>query len=516
MPVRTGDRIDGHYVWSVEGLGPDSLNDAGEVAFLDLYVNQISSQGALSSLRRAADVGDSIDGFVFAEVKAGFQAAIDGAGHVAFQGFSPGQGDVVFAVPDFASPNLAALVGATSVSAASHPATNEAGDFVLAVNWCTASCFRRWIVDRSGTVLADEIFADGFTITDFDVPALNELGAVAFVASHLDVSSKRGVYRFDGATVTTLLRDGQTLVGGTLGSNCCPVGLDLDDAGRIAVMWPDSAGDAVLVVGDAIALRQGDTLGERTITFLSTNANPAMNGAGVWAVPAGLDGGWSDSAIIATGPTLVAREGDLVSDDRIESLWGPSVNEAGQIAFQVMLGPDTFSPRAAILATPAATNARVRLASSSPAAIRQSITAPLGATHLRFARRFETAAGTLTVRFAGQTIGTIPAPVNVQSEFARERLLIDGALLGQTGDLEVELDGPAGSRVLIDDVVFPGIANGHFQSGGVAGWTTTGSVTLLVPEAAPQALAVAAALALVCLRCARRAAAISADHSQRS
>jgi hypothetical protein len=31
MPVRTGDRIDGHYVWSVEGLGPDSLNDAGEV-----------------------------------------------------------------------------------------------------------------------------------------------------------------------------------------------------------------------------------------------------------------------------------------------------------------------------------------------------------------------------------------------------------------------------------------------------------------------------------------------------
>jgi hypothetical protein len=106
MPVRSGDRIDGHDVWSVEGLGPDSLNDAAQIAFLDLYVNQISSQGALSSLRRGADVGETIGGLPFTQVNAGYGAAIDGAGTIAFQSLSSGQGQVVFVPPGFASWNL--------------------------------------------------------------------------------------------------------------------------------------------------------------------------------------------------------------------------------------------------------------------------------------------------------------------------------------------------------------------------------------------------------------------------
>ncbi len=174
VPVRTGDRIDGHYVWSVEGLGPDSLTDAGEIAFIDLYVDQIPSQGALSSLRRGADVGDLIGGVAVSEFKAGFQAAIDGNGTIGFQALSQGLGDLVFVLPGFALPNLAAQVGAATTTAGSHPAANELGDTAFAFNWCNeANCPRRWIGEPAGALLADEFMQDGFQITDFDVPALN-------------------------------------------------------------------------------------------------------------------------------------------------------------------------------------------------------------------------------------------------------------------------------------------------------------------------------------------------------
>ena len=91
-------------------------------------------------------------------------------------------------------------------------------------------------------------------------------------------------------------------------------------------------------------------------------------------------------------------------------------------------------------------------------------------------------------------LGSVSAPITVGEEQERATFDVSGGLLGQSDAIfELELDGPTGSTLELDNVYLPGLdnvylpglVNGTFQSGGLAGWEVVtsgvGSVEV-VPE----------------------------------
>ena len=134
----------------------------------------------------------------------------------------------------------------------------------------------------------------------------------------------------------------------------------------------------------------------------------------------------------------------------------------------------------------------VQLTTASPANLTQTVDVPATAFNLVFDYRFLTTTGALSVFLDGMPIGTVlEAPVNPPSDFFRAFFEIDNmSLLGATGvPLTFMLDGPAGSSLLLDNISFPGLVNGGFES--LANWSTSGSGTVTLaslPEPAPLAL----------------------------
>ena len=60
----------------------------------------------------------------------------------------------------------------------------------------------------------------------------------------------------------------------------------------------------------------------------------------------------------------------------------------------------------------------------------------------------------------------------------RERVTFDVSreILGQSDvTLELELDGPTGATLEVDNVFLPGLVNGTFESGSLVGWETVTS-----------------------------------------
>ena len=72
-------------------------------------------------------------------------------------------------------------------------------------------------------------------------------------------------------------------------------------------------------------------------------------------------------------------------------------------------------------------------------------------------------------------------------QFETATIPVDGDLLGQTDiELEFVFHGSAGSTVRLDNVAFPNLLNGGFQTGDLSVWRARGSgdgsISVLVSE----------------------------------
>jgi hypothetical protein len=142
------------------------------------------------------------------------------------------------------------------------------------------------------------------------------------------------------------------------------------------------------------------------------------------------------------------------------------------------------------LATIASKDFAAELTTGSPVSISQLVDNPGNLFTLEFDYLFQTGGGFLDVFLGGYSLlGTpIEGPGAPQSDFAHFSEIIDLIALGidlidPVSALEfLFTDDSAGSILLIDNISFPGLLNGGFQTGDVANWRTsqTGTVATLV------------------------------------
>jgi probable HAF family extracellular repeat protein len=122
---------------------------------------------------------------------------------------------------------------------------------------------------------------------------------------------------------------------------------------------------------------------------------------------------------------------------------------------------------------------------ASTAGISQAVSTPDTDFDFAFDYRFQTTTGTLTVNLDGTPLTSLTAPGVVNDAFATETILIDGSLLSLTDvTLEFILEGPTGSSLVIDNIMFPDLPNGSFLL-GLNDWQSVGNVgTVVIPESA--------------------------------
>ncbi len=139
-----------------------------------------------------------------------------------------------------------------------------------------------------------------------------------------------------------------------------------------------------------------------------------------------------------------------------------------------------------------------RLESGSQVSISQQVDIPANPFEFTFEYLFERLDGDLDVVLNGVNLGTISALATPQNDFLIGGFTVDGSrgLLGLNDvPLKFTFDGLPGSSLLLDNIVFPGLTNGDFETGDLSGWGSTpgqgstGVVRLAsVPEPATLAL----------------------------
>jgi hypothetical protein len=119
----------------------------------------------------------------------------------------------------------------------------------------------------------------------------------------------------------------------------------------------------------------------------------------------------------------------------------------------------------------------VTMTTGSPVTLSQTVNTPAAAFNLEFDYLFTTVTGQLTVLLDGVALGFVTAPAVVNGSFTTASIPVNiPGLLNRTGiNLEFVLDGPTGSSVRLDNIVFPGLINGDFQAGNLTGWNTAAS-----------------------------------------
>jgi hypothetical protein len=124
-------------------------------------------------------------------------------------------------------------------------------------------------------------------------------------------------------------------------------------------------------------------------------------------------------------------------------------------------------------------NTRTQLVTGSPASLSQNVTVPNQAFEISFDYLFQTAFGSLSVWVDDVLVATLVADANAaqQNDFTRATFTIDQSaiLLKTNASLSITLDGNTGASVLIDNIVFPSLLNGDFESGDLSGFTSQSS-----------------------------------------
>ena len=132
------------------------------------------------------------------------------------------------------------------------------------------------------------------------------------------------------------------------------------------------------------------------------------------------------------------------------------------------------------------------LTTGSTATLSQIVDTPAVPFNLNFSYRFGSTMGVLTASLNGDQVGLpINAPDPVIDDFTAVQIPITDAKFGNLDDVELKftlVGDVAGLTVEIDNVVFPGIAEGTFTEGvdGTSSWTSGGGgdvgvVTLETP-----------------------------------
>ena len=176
---------------------------------------------------------------------------------------------------------------------------------------------------------------------------------------------------------------------------------------------------------------------------------------------------------------------------------------AGDLAFRVvpmqvdeMLGDESLSLAPQVsrsstwlevdrLVAPVVVAQSVELTTASPAMLTQTVDTDDLPFVLGFNFRFETDSGELTVLLNDQEIGgPILAPSEIDSEFTQAYFRIDNLLGDQllglaSVDLTFRLDGPMGSRLLLNNVFMEGLRNGDFED-GLRDWRVGGDGSAVV------------------------------------
>jgi hypothetical protein len=495
--VRAGDLIGGRIVLSPGGLSPSSLNDQGVLVFTDPSGSAVYTPTAL-----LARTGDTIGALTLAEVVPGHRSSVDDAGRIAFRArysgstFDP---DALFTPTSVIASWLGSYDG-YDLGPLSDPALAGSGRTAFSASICPGggSCTGSGVFDESGLVVASGTVVDLRTLTAVADPVPNASGALVFYGYSFGGA---GIYVWEGA-IAKQIESGDLVDGVTLGYTCCPDGLDFTDAGLFASAWSVSGNpDGVLLVGNHAAALPGDTIDGFLLTSIPLSQAPALNEAGTVAFRASSGG--ADGIFTATNAVLV--RGDVVAGEVVDFVDGVALDESGRIAIEVVFAGGA---RGIVVATPSADDREALLRTASPVRLIQTVDVPADAFDLRFGYRFESASGELTARLDGTSLGTVLA--SAASE-GRARLRVDGALLGRSGvALELVLDGTPGSAVRIDDVLFPALANGDFQTGDLAGWqtdTSSGGSVEIVPEPGAGAGAITMLLTLSSVRLRRRATA---------
>ncbi len=116
-----------------------------------------------------------------------------------------------------------------------------------------------------------------------------------------------------------------------------------------------------------------------------------------------------------------------------------------------------------------------QLITGSSVILSQIVDTPNAPFDFLFDYKFETTTGYLDIFLDDVKLDEILAPNPLQSDFQTSSYYISDASLLNLNDvlLEFVMDGPTGSIILIDNVIFPSIINGSFDSGSLAGWMTT-------------------------------------------
>jgi len=174
-------------------------------------------------------------------------------------------------------------------------------------------------VDWEYTALADS----SAELASFGVPALNNAGQVAFVATFDDPDEGQALYRYDGPGVLTVIATTDGAVTGFVGRPA------INAAGLVAVAATlDNGSTSVLVGGSGGLVTVANT---QTSGLTSLDANPFISDAGVVAVR-GVRA--SDGArVILTGTGAAAPAVLLARTGLYDPLRVAGINDDGMVVF---------------------------------------------------------------------------------------------------------------------------------------------------------------------------------------